>query len=88
MKAELVTDMNKYFGISSWLPLHLKQVIDYLQSIFIVFQDGDFLSITLLVPGLYKIQIQLLKSTPEDGFVYPSLKQILDIFIFQSKDLG
>ena len=63
------------------------QVTDYLQSIFIVFQDGDFLSITLLVPGLYKILIQLLKSTPEDGFVYLR-KQILDIFIFQSKDLG
>ena len=54
VKAEFVTDMNKYFDILNRLLLHQKHKL-LSQSIFIVNLDGNFLSITLQVPGSYII---------------------------------
>ena len=83
VKAELVTDMNKYFEILNQLPLNPKDklliILKYIYS-----KLRWRFSITLQMPWLYIIQIQLLKSTPKDGLVYLKA-QILDIFIFQLK---
>ena len=54
VKAEFVTDMNKYFDILNRLLLHQKHKL-LSQSIFIVNLHGNFLSITLPVPGSYII---------------------------------
>ena len=57
IKAELVTYRNKYFDILNLVPITSKaQVTDYFEvQSFLVNLDGDFLSITLQVPGLYII---------------------------------
>ena len=68
VKAELVTDMNKSFGILNRLRYIRSTSYWLFRSISIVNLDVDFLSITLQVPVLYTIYILLLKSTPKDGF--------------------
>ena len=55
IKAELITDMNKYFDVLNRLPLHPKHKLLIISKIYIVKLDGDFLSIILQVPGLYII---------------------------------
>ena len=87
VKAELVTDMNKSFGILNRLRYIRSTSYWLFRSISIVNLDGDFLAITLQVPVLYTIYILLLKSAPKDGFFYLRT-QILDIFIFQLKTWG
>ena len=87
VKAELVTDMNKSFGILNRLRYIRSTSYWLFRSISIVNLDGEFLAITLQVPVLYTIYILLLKSAPKDGFFYLRT-QILDIFIFQLKTWG
>ena len=83
IKAELVTDMNKYFDILNRLPLLPKHklliVSKYIYSKLRWRFSLYNITSTWVIDNLDSI---VKRSTPKDGFIYLGA-QIVDIFIFR-----